>query len=139
MMAQKAQSLSLILDFQLVGISIFYAEPMVQQLANGKQLLSGIGNYVHMFSVLNFYIFSPDNRKFRSKTDVRIYMEQNPKLNLNEQMFDFSLTTKRQRKSGNSTAKKVPATEQQVTPAIQEPVEPLEPPVNEEGNFTIIR
>ncbi|KAJ8916175.1 hypothetical protein NQ315_016314 [Exocentrus adspersus] len=66
----------------------------------------------------------PDGRRFRSKWDVRNYIEQNPTLALNEQMFDFSLVAKRQKKSSSgSNAKKVTVLPPPPPPELKPPPE----------------
>lgn len=44
-------------------------------------------------------MFSPDGKRFRSKTSVRNYIYDNPHLCLREEMFDFCLHRPHQRKS----------------------------------------
>ncbi|KAJ8951858.1 hypothetical protein NQ318_019834 [Aromia moschata] len=76
-------------------------------------------------------IVGPDGKKFRSRTDARTYIEQNPALELNENMFDFSLSgTKRHRRSG---VKKAPEVAPQEVAVVQEPPEVSEPPAIDES------
>lgn len=39
--------------------------------------------------------FSPEGRRFRSRTEIKAFVEENPQLKLSEQMFDFSIYRRR--------------------------------------------
>ncbi|GJQ67326.1 hypothetical protein Trydic_g8225 [Trypoxylus dichotomus] len=50
----------------------------------------------------NSFIVNPDGRKFRTKSEIKAYIEENTELNLTESMFDFSIS----KKSRKSTSEK---------------------------------
>lgn len=81
-----------------------------------------------MYSILCCY--SPEGRKFRIRSEIKTYIEENPHLNLNEAMFDFAL----HRKPRAASRRSLPP----VDPII--PAEPLavEDEVDTQTNLKII-
>lgn len=65
---------------------------------------------------------SPDGRKFRTKGELKTYLEEHPELNLTESMFDFSLNrgARGKKKSQN-------------TPSAEAEKPPIEQEIKEEG------
>ncbi|CAH1176132.1 unnamed protein product [Phaedon cochleariae] len=74
-------------------------------------------------------ITSPDSKKFRSKTDVVKYLAIHPDAGVTEDMFDFSLVSKRKKKNNNNATPAKPP-EPVVQPELPVPEEP--PQVEEE-------
>ncbi|XP_056633199.1 PHD finger protein 20 isoform X2 [Diorhabda sublineata] len=72
-------------------------------------------------------IVSPENKRFRSKTEILRYIEEHPNENLNEKMFDFSFVMRRKRKNpALTTPTKSP--EKEKPPPLITPEEPVEQP-----------
>ncbi|XP_072377745.1 uncharacterized protein [Diabrotica undecimpunctata] len=93
-------------------------------------------------------IVSPENKKFRSKTEIVKYLEEHPTEGVNQQLFDFSLVLRRKRKIPllSSPVKPVPKSpekepkEPTPVPIPKEPEpEPPEEPVKEESNANCLK
>ncbi|KAK9711220.1 THAP domain [Popillia japonica] len=76
----------------------------------------------------NSFIVNPDGRKFRTRTELKAYIEEKPELNLTESMFDFSIY-KKSRKSMSERKHHPPITE----PALPRENSPCESPIDEES------
>ncbi|KAI4466353.1 phd finger protein 20-related [Holotrichia oblita] len=70
---------------------------------------------------------TPDGRKFRTRTELKAYIEEKPELNLTESMFDFSIY-KKSRKSMPERKQHQPVTE----PPVPRENSPCESPIDEE-------
>lgn len=67
--------------------------------------------------------YSPEGRKFRTRSEVRAYLDNRPDIEFSNYVFDFSMTLKRVKKQPESSKKaQVPQ-----TPAAPPPSLPTEP------------
>ncbi|CAG9829522.1 unnamed protein product [Diabrotica balteata] len=91
---------------------------------------------------------SPENKKFRSKTEIVKYLEEHPTEGVNQNLFDFSLVLRRKRKNPLLSSPLKPASkspekepkEPTPVPIPKEPEpEPPEEPVKEESNANCLK
>lgn len=86
-------------------------------------------------------IVSPENKRFRSKTDVLKYLEEHANEGINEKMFDFSLVSKRKRKNAAIVTKAKSPEKEQPPPLIlpEENIEPEKVEIKEEDNSNSLK
>ncbi|XP_050498431.1 PHD finger protein 20 isoform X2 [Diabrotica virgifera virgifera] len=99
-------------------------------------------------------IVSPEDKKFRSKTEIAKYLEEHPIEGVNQNLFDFSLVLRRKRKDPHLSApvrvrvkvKPAPKSPEKdpkepiPVPVLKEPEpEPTEEPVKEESNANCLK
>ncbi|KAF5307777.1 hypothetical protein FQR65_LT06648 [Abscondita terminalis] len=65
-------------------------------------------------------IVSPEGRRFRTRAEVKVYLEENPHLNLNDSMFDFSV---HRRSRGRRLTQNIDTPQQPEPMVTEEPAE----------------
>lgn len=79
------------------------------------------------------FCYSPEGRRFRTRSEIRTYLEANPHLRYAESMFDFSVFRRSRRSYPNvETTRRVQPSApklQQAVPKVQQPAPVVEPAV----------
>lgn len=76
----------------------------------------------------SYFVISPDGRRFRTRTEIKAYIEENPQLKLSESMFDFSIC----RRSRKETNKRSSVSAPVEPPPLETSVPPAPAPLTHE-------
>lgn len=116
--------------FRYLFVILFPVQPVYSNIYS--DLIIEYFPFIYQFGI---FIFSPDGKKFRSKSDIKNYLENSKLMDYDEKIFDFRITAQRQRKSGQVTEPKKNTEVKPVNVKLPE-IEQCIPEVNnEDGDF----